>query len=67
MRRIARGTIAALAIIAMPFAGACADEDDDGATTDEEIEDLRKGADEIEDEVNEEIEGQDKGSNSDGE
>jgi hypothetical protein len=37
---------------------ACSDEDGDGATTDEEIQD-------VEDEVNQEIQGQDEGSNED--
>ncbi len=37
---------------------ACSDEDGDGAGTDEEIQD-------VEDEVNEEINGQDEGSNED--
>jgi hypothetical protein len=50
----------ALAFSALLFLGgaACNDEDGDGAGTDEEIED-------IEQEVNEEIEGQDEGSNED--
>ena len=41
---------------ALLFAPACNDEDGDGATTDEEIQD-------VEDEVNEEIDAQDQGSN----
>ena len=48
------GTIAAGAVLLV--APACSDEDGDGGTTDEEIQD-------VEDEVNEEIDAQDQGSN----
>lgn len=67
MTRRMRTALAVLAALAMPFTAACADEDGDGATTDEEIEDLQDGADEVEDEVQEEIDGQDDGTNEDGE
>ena len=55
--------IAGLAVL--PFVGACADEDGDGATTDEEIQDVQDGTDDAEDRIETEIEGQDEGSNED--
>jgi hypothetical protein len=58
---------AAIASGALLLAPACSDEDGDGATTDEELEDLEDDADRVGDEVEEEIEGQDQGSNEDGE
>ena len=67
MNRRLRTAVAALAVLAMPLAGACSDEDNDGATTDEEIQDGRDGANDAEDEAEEEIEGQDEGTNEDGE
>ena len=42
---------------------ACSDEDGDGGTTDEEIQDGRETVDSIEDEVEEEVDAQDEGSN----
>jgi hypothetical protein len=62
--RGARLAVAALALFAMPLA-ACSDEDNDGATTDEEIEKVEKGVDGAKDQIRQEIEGQDKGSNQD--
>lgn len=62
----ARLAVAALALFALPLA-ACSDEDGDGATTDEEIEKVEKGVDGAEEEIRQEIEGQDKGSNQDNE
>jgi hypothetical protein len=61
--RFARATFAALAVIAVPFAGACADEDGDGATTDEEIQDVKDESKDAEQELEEEVEGQNEGSN----
>jgi hypothetical protein len=52
MRSVAVG-VAGAALVIVP---ACSDEDGDGGTTDEEIQDL-------EDEVDEEIDAQDEGSN----
>jgi hypothetical protein len=52
------------ALVLLPLAGACADEDGDGATTDEEIQDVRDGADKAGDRVETEVDGQDDGSNS---
>ena len=67
MNRPLRTAVAALALLALPFAGACADEDGDGATTDEEIQDGRDTTNELEDEAEEEMEGQNEGYNEDGE
>jgi hypothetical protein len=47
-----------------PFVGACADEDGDGATTDEEIQDVQDQTDEAEDRLETELEGQDTGSDA---
>ena len=62
-RTAARTALAALALLAVPFAGACADEDGDGATTDEEIQDVRDETKDAEKELEEEVDGQDKGTN----
>ena len=61
--RLARASFAALAVLALPFAGACADEDGDGATTDEEIQDVRDETKDAEEELEEEVDGQNEGSN----
>jgi hypothetical protein len=57
-RTARRATALAVSGILVLGGVACTDEDGDGATTDEEIQDLR-------DEVNEEINGQNEGSNND--
>ena len=67
MNRTLRTAAAALAVFALPFAGACADEDGDGATTDEEIQDGRDATNDAEDRIEKEIDGQDEGSNQDDE
>lgn len=46
---------------------ACSDEDGDGGTTDEEIQEGEDTVDSIGDEVEEEVDAQDEGSNEDGE
>ena len=46
---------------------ACSDEDGDGGTTDEEIQDGEDLVDDIGDEVEEEVDAQDEGDNEDGE
>jgi hypothetical protein len=46
---------------------ACSDEDGDGGTTDEEIQDLEDTGDSIEDQIQEEVDSQDKGTNEDNE
>jgi hypothetical protein len=60
----ARLVLAALALAALPLVG-CSDEDNDGATTDEEIEKVEKGVDQAEEQIRQEIDGQNKGSNED--
>ena len=68
MRRAPRIAAATFAVVALGLGGAaCSDEDGDGATTDEEIQDVEEGADRAGDQVQEEVEGQDEGSNEDGE
>ncbi|HYH49527.1 MAG TPA: hypothetical protein VEG38_08270 [Acidimicrobiia bacterium] len=62
--RGARLALAALALGALPLV-ACSDEDNDGATTDEEIEKVEKGVDQAEEQIRQEIDGQNKGSNQD--
>lgn len=65
-------------IVAASFAGlltlgaagslaACSDEDGDGGTTDEEIQDGKDAVDDVKDEVEEEVDSQNEGSNEDGE
>jgi hypothetical protein len=46
---------------------ACSDEDGDGGTTDEEIQDVEDTVDSIQDEIEEEVDSQDQGTNEDGE
>jgi hypothetical protein len=46
---------------------ACSDEDGDGGTTDEEIQDGEDTVDSLEDEVEEEVDAQDEGTNEDDE
>jgi hypothetical protein len=64
MRRLGRLAAVGTLVLMPVVAGACADEDGDGATTDEEIQDVRDGADKAGDRVETEIDGQDDGSNS---
>lgn len=61
--RSARTAVAALALFALPFVGACADEDGDGATTDEEIQDVRDETKDAGEELEEEVDGQNEGTN----
>ena len=65
--RTTRALTIAVASGALLLAPACSDEDGDGATTDEEIQDVEDGAEDVGNEVEEEIEGQDEGSNEDDE
>ena len=46
---------------------ACSDEDGDGGTSDEEIQDGKDAVDDAKDEVEEEVDAQDEGTNEDGE
>ena len=65
--RTTRALTALLAAGTIALVPACSDEDGDGATTDEEIQDVEDGAEDVGNEVEEEIEGQDEGSNEDDE
>ena len=68
MRRAPRIAATTFAVAALALGGAaCSDEDGDGATTDEEIQDVEDGAENVGNEAEEEVEGQDQGSNEDGE
>jgi hypothetical protein len=49
------------------LAPACDDEDGDGGTTDEEIQDLEDTGNSVQDEVEQEVDAQDQGTNEDGE
>ena len=66
MKRGGRLALAGVAVLSFALAG-CSDEDGDGATTDEEIQDVEDGVGNAGDEVEEEIDGQDQGSNEDNE
>jgi hypothetical protein len=61
--RLVATTLTAGALLLAP---ACDDEDGDGGTTDEEIEDLEDTGDDVQEELEEEIDAQDEGSNENG-
>ncbi len=66
MRRAA--TVSLAAALALGGAAACGDdEDNDGGTTDEEIQEGEDTVDSLGDEVQEEVDAQDEGSNDNGE
>ncbi len=65
--RIAAATTAGLFGLASLGLAACNDEDGDGGTTDEEIQEGEDTVDSIGDEVEEEVDAQDEGDNEDGE
>ncbi|HLT17727.1 MAG TPA: hypothetical protein VK007_13585 [Acidimicrobiales bacterium] len=65
--RIAAITTAGLLGLGSLGLAACSDEDGDGGTTDEEIQDGRDTVDSIGDEIQEEIDAQQEGDNEDGE
>jgi hypothetical protein len=59
---------AATAVLFAFVPAACGDDEDgDGGTTDEELEDVESTVDSIGDEVEEEVDAQDEGSDEDGE
>jgi hypothetical protein len=67
-RRVAAVSIAGfLTVGGAAGLAACSDEDGDGGTTDEEIQDGKDTVDSIEGEIQEEIDSQDQGTNEDGE
>jgi hypothetical protein len=65
--RSTRAITASVAAGVLLFAPACSDEDGDGGTTDEEIQDLEDEGERIGDEIEEEIDSQDTGTDDDGE
>lgn len=66
--RIAALTAAGLfGLASVTGLAACSDEDNDGGTTDEEIEDGKDTATSIGDEIEEEVDAQDEGDDEDGE
>jgi len=68
MGMITRPLVASLAVtMALAGGAACSDEDKDGGTTDEEIQDLDDTGEDVENEIGEEIDSQDQGSDEDGE
>jgi hypothetical protein len=65
--RIAAAATAAVFSIGSFGLAACSDEDDDGGTTDEEIQEGEDTVDSVGDELEEEVDAQDEGTNEDGE
>jgi len=65
--RIAAITTAGLFGLGSLGLAACSDEDGDGGTTDEEIQDVEDTAEDMGDELEEEVDAQDEGDNEDGE
>ncbi|MGV3757917.1 MAG: hypothetical protein ACO1PW_00040 [Actinomycetota bacterium] len=65
--RIAAITTAGLFGLGSLGLAACSDEDGDGGTTDEEIQDVEEGVEDMGDEIEEEVDAQDEGDNEDGE
>jgi hypothetical protein len=57
----------AFGVASLTGLAACSDEDDDGGTTDEEIQDGQDTADSVEGEVEEEVDAQTEGDDEDGE
>ena len=66
-QRAAAVSLSALFAVGSVGLAACSDEDGDGGTTDEEIEDIEDTGDSIEDEIQEEVDAQDEGTNEDNE
>ncbi len=66
--RVKAASLAALLSLgAITGVSACSDEDGDGGTTDEEIQDGQDTVEDIGDEVEEEVDAQDEGDNEDDE
>ena len=66
-RRFAAASIAGILVLSGAGLSACSDEDGDGGTTDEEIQDGKDAVDSVEDEIRQEVDAQDTGTNEDGE
>lgn len=65
--RTTRIITAGLAAGSLLLAPACSDEDGDGGTTDEEVQDLEDTGEDLGNEIEQEVDAQDQGSNEDGE
>lgn len=65
--RTSRLVAAGFAASALMFVPACDDEDGDGGSTDEEIQDVEDTGEDVGNEVEEEVDAQDEGSDEDGE
>jgi hypothetical protein len=61
--RTTRAITVALASGALLLAAGCDDEDGDGGVTDEEIQDVEDGAEDVGDEIEQEVDAQDEGTN----
>lgn len=66
-RRIAAASAALLLAFGSVGVAACSDEDGDGGVTDEEIQDGQDAVTDASNEIEEEVDAQDEGSNEDGE
>ncbi len=66
-RRIAASSAALLLALGSVGVAACSDEDGDGGVTDEEIQDGQDAVTDASNEIQEEVDAQDEGSNEDGE
>lgn len=62
-RRTAAAVALLLGLGSITGVAACSDEDGDGGETDEEIQDIEDGVDEVEEEVDEEVDAQNEGDN----
>ena len=67
VRLRAAALAALLGLGSLTGVAACSDEDGDGGTTDEEIQDGQDGVDDVGDEIEEEIDSQTEGDDEDGE
>jgi hypothetical protein len=65
--RVRRAVSASFAAVLVLGGAACSDEDGDGGTTDEELEDVDQTVDSVGDELEEEVDSQSEGSDEDGE
>lgn len=66
-RLVSVSAAAAFGLASLTGFAACSDEDGDGGTTDEEIQDVEETVEDLGDEVEEEVDAQDEGNDEDGE
>lgn len=66
-RFVSLSATAAFGLVSLTGLAACSDEDDDGGTTDEEIQDGQETVDSVGDEAEEEVDAQTEGDDEDGE